>query len=115
MKRIAILAAILLGTLPASTHAEADPGNAVIRDAQGREIVLGGYVVLTEDGKGNIQYTPDDYRRMVRMGANFQVIRATLGRLARPAGRSRIPRAARLHGSHGPGRRTPYHFQTGHL
>lgn len=90
-KRIPILAALLLGTLTAWTHAEADPGNAVIRVAQGREIVPGGCFVLTEDRKGNIRCTPDDYQRMVRMGAGFQVIRTTLRRLGGWPGRPGDP------------------------
>jgi endoglycosylceramidase len=52
-----------------------------IRDEFGRELILGGYVAITEDSKGVIRYSRDDYRRMVRMGANAQVIRVTLGRL----------------------------------
>jgi hypothetical protein len=53
----------------------------VLCDEQGRHIIPRGYVVNTEDGKGDIYYTPGDYQRMVRMGANFQVIRLKLGRL----------------------------------
>lgn len=75
------LTALLVAPLAAPVLAENVPTNIALRDAQGREIVPGGYVVITEDGKGPIHYTPDDYRRMVRMGANFQVIRTTLGRL----------------------------------
>ena len=83
MKRNKLLTiiAILLAHLIETMFAETVPTNIVIRDEQGREIVPGGYVAITEDGKGTIHYTPDDYCRMVRMGANFQVIRATLGRL----------------------------------
>jgi len=75
------LAALLLAPLAASALAETVPTNIVLHDEQGREMVLGGYVTLTEDGKGTIHYTLDDYRRMVRMGASFQVICTTLGRL----------------------------------
>ena len=78
---LTLLTALLLAPLAAPALAETVPTNIVIRDEQGREVVPGGYVTLTEDGKGDINYTPDDYRRMVRMGANFQVIRTTLGRL----------------------------------
>jgi hypothetical protein len=78
---LTLLTALLLAPLAAPALAETVPTNIVIRDKQGREIVPGGYVAITEDGKGTIHYTPDDYRRMVRMGANFQVIRTTLGRL----------------------------------
>ena len=76
-----VFSALLLVPLAAPALAENVPTNIVLRDEQGREMVPGGYVTLTEDGKGTIHYTPDDYRRMVRMGANFQVIRTTLGRL----------------------------------
>jgi hypothetical protein len=61
--------------------ANAGPAAHFIPDEQGRELVPGGFVAITEDSKGVIRYTPDDYRRMVRMGANFQVIRLSLGRL----------------------------------
>jgi len=76
-----LITALLLVPLAAPALAETVPTNIVLHDEQSREIVPGGYVAITEDGKGTIQYTPDDYRRMVRMGANFQVIRTTLGRL----------------------------------
>jgi hypothetical protein len=75
-KRI-LLIALLLAPLIAS----AGPAAHFIPDEKGRELVPGGFVAITEDRKGVILYTPDDYRRMVRMGANFQVIRLSLGRL----------------------------------
>ena len=52
-----------------------------IRDEQGRHMIPRGFVINNEDTQGNIYYTPEDYHRMVRMGANFQVIRLRLGRL----------------------------------
>jgi endoglycosylceramidase len=61
--------------------APARPAAQFIPDEQGRELVPGGFVAITEDRRGVIRYTPDDYRRMVLMGANFQVIRLSLGRL----------------------------------
>jgi hypothetical protein len=61
--------------------ASAGPAAHFIPDEKGRELVPGGFVAITEDRKGVILYTPDDYRRMVRMGANFQVIRLSLARL----------------------------------
>ena len=85
------LTALLLVPLGASALAEGGPTGVGIRDEQGREIVPGGYVAITEDGKGTIQYSPDDYRRMVRMGANFQVIRTALGRLGGWPGREADP------------------------
>jgi hypothetical protein len=87
----AVLAALLLVPLAASALAEGGPTGGGIRDEQGREIVPGGYVTITEDRKGAIQYIPDDYRRMVRMGANFQVIRTALGRLGGWPGKEADP------------------------
>jgi hypothetical protein len=88
---IITLAALLLVPLAASALAESGPTGGGLRDEQGREIVPGGYVAITEDSKGTIRYTPDDYRRMVRMGANFQVIRTTLGRLGGWPGKEADP------------------------
>jgi hypothetical protein len=70
---------VLLALIPLA--APAGPAARFIPDEQGRELVPSGFVAITEDSKGVIRYTPDDYRRMVRMGANFQVIRLSLGRL----------------------------------
>lgn len=53
----------------------------VIRDAQGRHIFLRGFVMVTEDGLGPFEYGKEDYARAVRLGANFQVIRITVGKL----------------------------------
>jgi endoglycosylceramidase len=53
----------------------------VLHDEQGRHIIPRGFVINTEDSKGDIFYTPDDYCRMVKTGANFQVVRLGLGRL----------------------------------
>ncbi len=52
------LAVLLL--LPLITPAFAEDGvkSFVIHDAQGRELIPGGYVAITEDGKGTIHYTP---------------------------------------------------------
>ena len=33
------------------------------------------FMVTTNDGKGEVFFDPDDYSRMARLGANFQVIR----------------------------------------
>lgn len=70
---------VLLTLIPLA--APAGPAAQFIPDELGRELVPGGFVAITEDRKGVIRYTVDDYRRMVRMGANFQVIRISLGRL----------------------------------
>lgn len=89
---LVFVAATLLSFLPATVaYGESALTNMVIYDEQGREIVPGGYVTITEDSKGTIHYTPDDYRRMVRMGANFQVIRTTLGKLGGWHGKGEDP------------------------
>lgn len=49
-----------------------------LRDEQGRHIIPRGFVVVTNDGN----FTSDDYLRMARMGANYQVIRLELGKLS---------------------------------
>jgi hypothetical protein len=72
---------LLVGLALTSLAASAGPAARFIPDEHGRELIPGGYVAITEDRKGVIRYTADDYRRMVRMGANFQVIRLSLGRL----------------------------------
>jgi endoglycosylceramidase len=74
-----LLLPVLLALSPLS--APAGPAARFIPDEHGRELVPAGFVAITEDSKGVIRYTQDDYRRMVRMGANFQVIRLSLGRL----------------------------------
>ncbi|KAA5824831.1 glycoside hydrolase family 5 protein [Algibacter amylolyticus] len=53
-----------------------------LRDAQGRHVIPRGFVVNTNDHKGEVFFNSDDYARMVRMGANFQVIRLELGKLS---------------------------------
>ncbi|MEY3896622.1 MAG: hypothetical protein RLZZ214_2142, partial [Verrucomicrobiota bacterium] len=83
VKNPPLLSKLLLLVVLALTPLAAPAGPAAhpLMDGQGRELVPGGYVAITEDRKGVIHYTADDYRRMVRMGANFQVIRLSLGRL----------------------------------
>ncbi|WP_299430151.1 cellulase family glycosylhydrolase [uncultured Maribacter sp.] len=53
-----------------------------LRDEQGRHIIPRGFVVNTNDHKGEVFFNSDDYARMVRMGANSQVIRLELGKLS---------------------------------
>lgn len=60
-------------------HAQIKPD---IRDEAGRQLINRGFVVNTNDGKGEIFFDSDDYKRMVRMGANTQVIRLELGKLS---------------------------------
>jgi hypothetical protein len=52
-----------------------------MRDEQGRHEIARGFVVTTNDGLGEVFYHADDYQRMVRMGANYQVIRLEMGKL----------------------------------
>ena len=77
---LAIIASAIISATACTHAADASPRIPLL-DEIGRELIAGGYVVITEDSKGKVRYAPDDYRRMVRMGANFQVIRTTLGRL----------------------------------
>lgn len=50
------------------------PSHQRIFDAQGRQLIPGGFVTLEK-----LPYTSEDYRRMTRMGAGFQVIRVPMG------------------------------------
>lgn len=53
-----------------------------LRDDLVRHIIPRGFVVNTNDHKGEVFFDSDDYIRMVRMGANTQVIRLELGKLS---------------------------------
>lgn len=53
-----------------------------LRDTQGRHIIPRGFVVNTNDHKGEVFFDSNDYARMVRLGANTQVIRLELGKLS---------------------------------
>lgn len=53
-----------------------------LRDEFGRHVIARGFVVNTNDGRNTLSFNTDDYSRMVRLGANFQVIRLELGRLS---------------------------------
>ena len=53
-----------------------------LRDESGRHIIPRGFVVNTNDHKGEVFFDSDDYVRMVRLGANTQVIRLELGKLS---------------------------------
>lgn len=59
-----------------------------IRDQQGRHVIPRGFVVNTNDHKGEVFFSSDDYSRMVRLGANAQVIRLELGKLSALPGSS---------------------------
>jgi len=77
------LAALLSLCLPASAQTADEPPITVwFRDDDGRHFIPRGFVVVTEQsGVPTTDYSLDDYRRMLRLGANFQVIRLTLGPL----------------------------------
>ncbi len=53
-----------------------------LRDVEGRHIIPRGFVINTNDHAGEVFFNTDDYFRMVRMGANTQVIRLELGKLS---------------------------------
>ncbi len=75
IKQLIMLALALSGAFTAAAQAVTEaPANLPLFDESGRQLIPGGYVSLE-----NIPFTADDYRRMVRMGANFQVIRMPIG------------------------------------
>jgi len=53
-----------------------------LRDENKRHVIARGFVVNTNDGKYDLMLDADDYMRMVRLGANFQVVRLELGKLS---------------------------------
>jgi endoglycosylceramidase len=53
-----------------------------LRDGEGRHMIPRGFVVNTNDAGGEVNFTQEDYVRMVRMGANVQVVRLELGKLS---------------------------------
>ena len=53
-----------------------------LRDEQGKHIIPRGFVINTNDHKGEVFFNSDDYARQVRMGANHQVIRLELGKVS---------------------------------
>lgn len=53
-----------------------------LRDEQGKHIIPRGFVINTNDGKGEVFFNSDDYARAVRMGANIQVVRLELGKIS---------------------------------
>lgn len=71
-KLFVLLSVILIGhvSMAQSSHA--------IRDENGRHVIGRGFVIVTN----NSYFDAGDYVRMVRLGANFQVIRLELGRLS---------------------------------
>lgn len=74
-----------------------------LRDTKGRHMIPRGYVINTNDHVGAVDFNASDYQRMVRMGANVQVIRLEMGRLSefgnskfQPEYLARVKRATRL-------------------
>ncbi|GAA5505715.1 glycoside hydrolase family 5 protein [Novipirellula caenicola] len=89
--RITLLLLALFTRSLGTSYADDVAMPMAIRDDLGRQIVVSGFVTITEDLQGTVRYTADDYRRMVRMGANFQVIRTALGRLGGWPGKDEDP------------------------
>ncbi|GAA4958039.1 cellulase family glycosylhydrolase [Algibacter aquimarinus] len=77
MKNSLLFIICLLITL--TTYSQIKHG---LRDEQGRHIIPRGFVINTNDHAGEVFFNNDDYARMVRMGANTQVIRLELGKLS---------------------------------
>jgi len=73
---VCCLVTMLLGLSPSTATAEVRHPMFI----DGAQVIPRGFVVVTEDSEP-VQYTADDYQRMVRMGANWQVVRLALGRL----------------------------------
>ncbi len=61
------------------------------QDESGSFFIPRGFVILTEGPNGPITYTQEDYYRMVKYGANYQVIRLALGKLGGWPGYKLLP------------------------
>lgn len=85
MKNFRLLLIILIFMLSISVSAQ---WTSAIKDEQGREIIPRGFVVNTEDDAGKLYFDSMDYQRMVKLGANFQVIRLNIGMLGGYPGHS---------------------------
>ena len=81
MKRTALV--LILGLLAVANCHDAAPMNNGLRDEDGRHIIPRGFVVVTSTGGHDLMFDAGDYHRMVRLGANFQVIRLELKKLSR--------------------------------
>lgn len=77
IKRAVIFAVSALVALPLGAQIKHG-----LRDEHGRHVIARGFVVNTNDGKYDLMFNADDYVRMVRLGANFQVVRLELGKLS---------------------------------
>lgn len=74
MKNLSLTIILILTTFALSAQLK-----HALRDDNGRHVIGRGFVVVTN----NSYFNSDDYLRMVRLGANFQVVRLELGRLSR--------------------------------
>jgi len=50
-------------------------------DRKGRHVIIHGIVTLTGDGQSEYNYTEQEYRRMIPLGINLQVIRLFAGQM----------------------------------
>jgi len=86
MKKTGIFRMVRMLLLVAGVFAVAVPARAQIengmRDEQGRHVIPRGFVMNTNMGDREVFFNEEDYVRLVRLGANFQVIRLELGRLS---------------------------------
>lgn len=82
MKQLIVTSLLLFSTLLLSAQMK-----HALRDENGRHVIGRGFVVVTNDGN----FTKDDYLRMVRLGANYQVVRLELGKLSNFPGASVDP------------------------
>ncbi|MGQ1783656.1 cellulase family glycosylhydrolase [Saccharicrinis sp. GN24d3] len=82
MKKILLLVILVISTFELSAQLK-----HALRDAHGRHVIGRGFVVVTN----NTFFSEDDYTRMVRLGANYQVVRLELGKLGDFPGASLDP------------------------
>lgn len=71
--------ALFLSFIAISFNAQINHG---LRDANKRHVIARGFVINTNDGKYDLSFNAEDYHRMIRLGANHQVIRLELGKLS---------------------------------
>jgi len=97
---VSLMVTLLLLSISSSSMATIKHG---LRDAQERHMIPRGFVANTNDHAGSVDFLPEDYLRMVRLGANVQVIRLEMGKLStfgngsvQPAYLARLQRATRL-------------------
>jgi len=73
MKNLILTTILIFSTLFLSAQLK-----HALRDDYGRHVIGRGFVVVTN----NSYFNSDDYTRMARLGANYQVVRLELGRLS---------------------------------